>query len=405
MTITELAERPSNVPADRVVDFDVYNPEGVENGFHEIFQKLRDQTGHSLVWTPRNEGHWIATGGQLMLDIWPDHKRFSSRIIVIPKSVGEQHQMLPSTIDPPFHRDFRNLLNVTLSSSAIKAKEPLMREMAGELIDKFMRKGHCNFTTSYAELLPIQVFLGIVDLPQSDARLLKKLADDIVHPDGTVDYADAKQGFFDYLEPHLEQRRNGGANDMLSIFVNGTVAGRPLTKEECLILSMQALMAGLDTVVNMLGFAFEFLAQNPGHVQKLRADPSLIPAAVNELIRRFPVVNVAREVRMDIECDGVDLKQGDVVMLVSSLVGTDENLNKCPFDVDFQRTGAQHATFGKGVHFCPGTQLAITELRITLEEWLKRIPEFSLAADAGITYRSGIVGTVDRLPLIWPVAA
>jgi cytochrome P450 len=403
MAATELTKRPDHVSADRVVDFDVYNPAGVQHGFHEAFQKLRDQSDHNLVWTPRNEGHWIAIGGELMLAIWPDHKRFSSRIIVIPKSVGEQHQMLPSTIDPPYHRGFRNLLNVTLSSSAIKRKEPQIRRMAGDLINGFKSSGHCNFTTAYAELLPIQVFLGIVDLPQSDAGLLKKLADDIVHPNGTVDYAQAKQGFFDYLEPHLDRRRKGNADDMLSVFVHGTVDGRPLTKEECLILSMQALMAGLDTVVNLLGFVFHFLARNPDHIRRMREDPAVIPAAVGELIRRFPVVNVAREVRMDMECDGAPLKKGDVVMLVSSLVGTDERLNKCPFDVDFGRVPGQHATFGKGVHFCPGTQLAIAELRITLEEWLRRIPEFSVAPGANITYRSGIVGTVDRLPLIWPV--
>lgn len=401
MPITQLTERPAHVPEDRIVDFDVYNPEGVEEGFHEIFQKLHDDAGHDLVWTPRNEGHWIALGGELMLDIWPDHRKFSSRIIVVPKSVGEQHQMLPSTLDPPHHRDFRNLLNTTLSPSAIKNKEDDIRRMAGDLIDKFVEAGRCNFTSEYAELLPIAVFLGIVNLPQSDAMLLKKLADDIVHPNGTVDYPDAKQGFFDYLEPHLEERRNGNADDMLSVFVHGKVDGRPLTKEECLILSMQALMAGLDTVVNMLGFTFEFLARSPEHVLKLHESPEFIPSAVNELIRRFGVVNVAREVRMDLECDGTELKQGDVVMMISSLVGTDEKLNKCPFDVDFDRAGSKHTTFGKGVHFCPGTHLAVTELRITIEEWLKRIPEFSLAPDARLTYRSGIVGTLDRLPLIW----
>lgn len=397
-----LANRPDNVPEDRVVDFDVYNPVGVADGFHEIFEQLHDSTPSNLVWTPRNEGHWIATGGEVMLDIWSDHRRFSSRIIVIPKSVGEQHQMLPSTIDPPYHREFRNLLNASLSPKAVKKKEDLIRQLAGSLIDAIKADGQCNFTTAYAEQLPIQVFLGIVDLPLADAAVLKKLADDIVHPDGTVDYSDAKQGFFDYLEPHLDARVDSDADDMLSIFMRGTIEGRPLTKEESLILSMQALMAGLDTVVNLLGFTFHFLAQNPDHVRQMREDPAIIPAAVSELVRRFGVVNVAREVRMDLECDGVQLKAGDVVMLISSLVGTDEHLNKCPFDVDFSRTKAQHATFGKGVHFCPGTGLAITEMQITIEEWLKRIPEFSLAPDANITFRSGIVGTVDRLPLIWP---
>ena len=134
------------------------------------------------------------------------------------------------------------------------------------------------------------------------------------------------------------------------------------------------------------------------------ADPTLIPAAVDELLRRFPIVTIAREVRNDIEFEGVMLKRGDMVTIAGALVGTDERLNKRPLEVDFGRTGAQHATFGNGRHLCPGMHLARLELKVTIEEWLSRIPNFELAPGSDISFRGGIVGVVESLPLVWKVA-
>lgn len=125
---------------------------------------------------------------------------------------------------------------------------------------------------------------------------------------------------------------------------------------------------------------------------------------MEELLRRFPLVSLAREVRNDIEYDGVLLKKGDMVAIPTPLAGTDERLNPRPLEVDFQRDTSQHVTFGNGPHLCPGAQLARTEVRITLEQWLARIPEFSIAPDAKVRFRGGLVGVVDALPLVWEVA-
>ena len=120
-----------------------------------------------------------------------------------------------------------------------------------------------------------------------------------------------------------------------------------------------------------------------------------------ELIRRFPVVSLAREVRHDMEYDGVQLKKGDMVAVPTPLAGTDARLNPQPLKVDFHRPSADHVTFGNGPHLCPGAHLARTEVRITIEEWLARIPEFEVAPNAEIHFRGGLVGVVDALPLVW----
>lgn len=401
MENAEFAERPAHVPEERVVDFDFYNPPGVEQGFHDAWRSLHAPGVPDLVWTPRNGGHWIATRSAKIGEVFSDYERFSSRIIIVPKAVGEQYRMLPTIMDPPEHRPFRSLLNNGLSPKTVRGMTDVIREVAATLVDEVAAAGHCNFTTAFAEQFPIRIFMGIVELPLEDAPKIKYLTDQVVHPDGTMTYAETEQQFYDYVEPHIDARLNSGRDDMLTQIVNGMIGDRPLEKREMQSLCMQVLMGGVDTVVNFLGFVFLFLAQHPTHRRELVENPALIPDAVNELLRRFPVVSMAREVRSDIEYDGVTLKSGDMIVAPSPLSGTDDRENPQPLTVDFRRRSAVHATFGKGNHTCPGAHLARAELRIALEEWLKRIPDFDVAPHAQVAFRGGIVGTVTQLPLVW----
>jgi cytochrome P450 len=214
-------------------------------------------------------------------------------------------------------------------------------------------------------------------------------------------FDDATQAFFDYMDPHLDARMGQAGSDMLSSLVNGEIGDRPLSRREAMDLSVQILIAGVDTVVNFLGFAFLFLARSPGHRQQLIDEPDLIPAAVDELFRRFPVVSVGREVRYDMVYEGVTLRQGDVIILPTPLHGMDERDNAAALDVDFRRSHAEHTSFGNGAHRCPGAHLARTEMTIVIREWLARIPHFQIDDSVRLTYRGGIVGVLDRLPLIW----
>lgn len=397
----KLASRPDHVPRDRVVDFDVYYADWLNAGYHEYFAELQAPGMPSLIWTPHNEGHWIATSGQLIWDIFPDHKQFSNHLVIVPKSVGEQDRRIPSTLDPPEHQHYRALMDAGMGPKSIRKIEPLIRRLTIDLIESFRDDGCCDFNRQFAEVLPIQVFLGLVDLPLSDVEELKYWCGQIVHPDGENSFETAAQWFRDYLGPVIDQRLGGSGTDLFTIMINGSVQGRSLNKDEMHNLCLQALLGGLDTVVNFLGFMMLGLAKDEKVRHRLATDIAMVPKAVEELLRSYGVVNVARVVRRDMHCDGVELKQGDIVMLPTSLVGTDEQLNKCPFVLDLDRQRPRHAAFGRGPHFCPGVHLARAEIKITLEEWLRRIPNFSLASGAEPKFRSGIVGTVRGVSLAW----
>lgn len=406
MSLTEeraAQQRPAHVRPEQFVDFDVYMPDADPGRYFEGWHSLHAEGMPDVLWTPRNGGHWIVTRNPLLDEVFADHTRFSSRVILLPKAVGEEHNLLPTTLDPPEHRPYRNLLNNNLAPRAVGAIEDEIRAIAIELIEGLKPKGKCSFTREYAEHLPIRVFMKMYGLPVEDAPGVKQLVDHTTRGDGSVTMTEALGKLADYLRPHVEARRGKDGTDFLSRIVNGKIGDRPLNDDEIMQLSVQILIAGLDTVVNFLSFIFAFLSRNPEHRQQLVDDPSLIPNAMEEFFRRFPIVVIGREVTQDMEYHGAQLKKGDMVCLATPLGGLDPRDNPDPMRVDFHRAGSRHVTFGTGPHKCPGAHLARTEIRITLEEWLKRIPEFRLAPGAEIRYKGGIAAAVEDVQLVWDV--
>ncbi len=398
-------DRPRNVPEDRVIDYDLYTLTGEGQSFDGPWERLhlagRDHQG--LLWTPHNEGHWIATSGKIVAEVLSDQERFSNRVTFVPKSTGEAHHMLPTNIDVPEHRSYRRLLNNGLSPRAVRNLHGTMRETSAALIDEFLADGQCDFMTQYAEHLPIRVFMGLVQLPVADAPKLKAWSDAIVRSSEATDYSATRKALEDYLKPVIDARLGKNGTDMLSEIVNGQIDGRPLSWEEMLKFSIQILIGGLDTVVNQLGFMFLFLARNPEHRRQLVDKPSLIPNAVEEIVRRFSIACTSREVKKDVEYAGVHLKRGDMVLAPTPVAGFDEEFTRDPRTVDFSRRLEFQIGFGKGNHICPGANLARAELSITLDEWLKKIPDFSLAEDAELVFGGGVVTTVANLPLVWKI--
>jgi len=396
-------QRPSHVPADRVVDIDIYLPPGLEaQGFHRAWSEL-SAIHPSVVWTPRNEGHWIALGGEALQEVQSDPERFSSRVIVLPKSVGEMHGLIPTTIDPPEHRPYRQLLNAHLNPGAIRGLTESIRQTAVGLIGSFAHKGHCNFTTDYAEQFPIRVFMALVGIDAAEAPKIRHWAECMTRPGMDMTFDQAKAVFFDYVGPLVDARRGGKGEDMISAMINADLGeGRRLTRDEALSIVTQVLIAGLDTVVNVLGFIMRELAENPALRADLRQRGGDIVPVVHELFRRFGLVSIAREVRHDIaDFHGVPLKAGDMIAIPTQVHGLDPRVNPDPLAIDPARKRARHSTFGSGPHMCPGQELARKEVAITLEEWLKRIPEFALGPDSDLSPVPGIVGALRRVDLVW----
>jgi cytochrome P450 len=394
------ANRPDHVSDDRVVDFNIYDPPGMNHGgLHEAWMRLHRPGIPDLIWTPHNGGHWIATRYKDLAHIYADRDHFSSDCIVVPRMFNDQ---IPSGLKQPLHREFRVLIGKGLSARGIEKIESRMRALTVELIEKVRPKGSCNFMADFAKIFPVHVFLGLTNLPLSDAPMLTQIADSVTHTDSTEEREEGIQAMRDYFEPLIDERL--GKNDDDDLFthvVNGTIQGRPITRTEILRVMSTVLTGGLDTTVNALGFMMHFLAQHPVHRGELVQQMELIPGAIEEMLRRFPLVVLGREVAQDMEYDGVALKRGDMVILPTMLGGLDDRIVDRPLEVDFHRSECPHVTFGNGMHKCAGAHLSRTEIKVVLEEWLKRIPEFELESNVTVEYASGITASVNRLPLVW----
>jgi cytochrome P450 len=393
---------PDHIPGHLVRDFNIYTPPGIDEDFHQAWATLLEEDDSCpLVWTQANEGHWLPTRSSIINEVLTDYKRFSSRSIIIPKSHSADHGLLPTTIDPPEHHFYRKALNNTLAPAAINARGDDIRGIVSSLIDGFVEKGQCDFTHEFAEILPVRVFLSMMNLPEDDIKQTKYWADQLIRPDGSMTFVDALQNLKDYISPFVHQRMGKDGTDMLSRMINTEANGRRLTDEEAIKLSIQVFIAGIDTVVNLLGFVFLFLARSEMHRLQISQAKASIENVVKEILRRFPIVTVAREVTEDMEFHGVQLKAGDMVAAPTPLAGMDNSFTPNAADVEFGRKQGNSLTFGRGAHICPGKNLARVELKIALEEWFKRIPDFRVEEGSSVSFSSGIVGVVNQLNLRW----
>jgi cytochrome P450 len=404
------APRPPNVPSERVYDIDMYALEGIQDGYHEAWKRLQRPEVPELIWTPLTGGHWIATSGDTVREIYSDPERFSSEVIFLPKEAGEKYGLVPTRMDPPEHTPYRQVLNKGLGLSQIRRIESRVRDVAVALIDGFVHQGECEFAAEYANVFPVRVFMALADLPMDDAPKLTRFAKMMTHPEGNTPeemaavLEEGNNGFFAYVEPIIKARRGTNKEDLITIMVNADINGEPISHDKAIGLISLLLLGGLDTVVNFLSFMMIHLARNPALVDELRSDNLKLTRGAEEMFRRFPVVSEARMVARDIDFKGVHLKRGDMILLPTALHGLDEAHNEDPWRVNLERRAISHSTFGGGPHRCAGLHLARMEVTITLEEWLERIPKFAMKEGARPVYRSGIVAAVDNVQLVWPTA-
>lgn len=401
------APRPDHVPEALVREIDMYALDGIEKGYHEAWLALQAGSTPELVWTPLTGGHWIAMSGPMVHDIYEDPEHFSSEIIFLPKEAGEKYAMVPTRMDPPEHTPYRKLLDTALNPARVRELETMVREAAVELIEPMVSKRRCEFSSEFAKVFPVKVFMAMADLPMEDVPMLSQFAEDMTRPRGNTpeEMAEcldaANQGFFSYADPIIKARKGGSGKDIITTMVNGLIDGEEMPHDKALGLISLLLLGGLDTVVNFLGYMMLYLARHPEKVAEVRDDELKLRRGVEELFRRFPVVSEARMVAKDFTYHGVDLKHGDMVLLPTVLHGLDANENPDPWNLDWERKGLKHTTFGGGPHRCAGLHLARLEATVTLQEWLKRIPQFRLAEGANPVYQSGIVAAVDGIPLEW----
>jgi len=391
---------PSHVPPELIFDFDFFEPEGVEEDVQLAWRRLHD-VAPDIFWTPRNGGHWVATRGEDIKTMQTDHERFSHREHVIPHQPGT-YPMLPLNLDPPQHATFRSLIAPAFMPRALTALEDKARSVAIDLIDDLAPRGECEFIEQFARVLPVTVILDLLGLPQEDRTRLIALAESVVRTPGVERRIDAQAAMNAYLAGWIDKRLAEPGDDLISHVVHAEVEGRPITTEEMFSVCHLLLLGGLDTVASMLGFICKFLAEHAEHRHQLVQEPTLMRNAIEELIRRHGIPNTARLITHDFEYKGVPFKKDELVQLPNSLFGLDDRVVSDPTCVDFRRPfPIPHAAFGNGPHTCVGAMLARREIKVFLEEWLSRIPDFTIKPGTKPVLVSGRTNSIIELHLVW----
>ena len=277
-------------------------------------------------------------------------------------------------------------------------------------IDAFIDRGSCNFTAELAELFPSSVFLGMMGLPWEELETLVSMRDGLLRPGDHTMAPEERSAIqretatrvYAYFDAILEARAADPREDILSHFVSLEANEGRLTRDEVLSICFVLLTAGLDTVTDSLTCFFAFLAQNPEHRRRIVEDPNVIPGAVEELLRwETPVPSVVRWVREDTNLGGETIGAGNHVMANLGAANLDPAQFEAPMEVRFDREANRHLAFGGGVHRCLGSHLARRELRIALQEWHRRIPDYTLAPDYEVTDLPPLRYVPD-LQLTWP---
>ncbi len=321
--------------------------------------------------------------------------------------IGNTRPLVPLQVDPPHHSKHRKALDPLFAPKQMAKYEPRVRELVRELIDEVADHGHCNFHEAIAEPLPSTIFLELLGLPVSRVYEFLALKDGIIRPPARSleeRYEMVKatgQKIYAVLEEVVEARMAERQDDFLSTIIDAKVDGQPLSRDDVVDIGYLFFLAGLDTVSASLDCIVAYLAQNPGHRQRVADDPTVIPHAIEELLRyESPVPVVPRITTAETEMSGCPISAGSRITVLLGSANTDERFWDRPDEVDFDRESNKHLGFGGGVHRCLGSHLARMELRVALEEWHARVPDYRLADGLELRYSPGI-RQIDNLELVW----
>jgi len=330
---------------------------------------------------------------------------FSSRFDAV--HIGQVRPLIPLQIDPPDHAKYRKLLDPLFAPRRIALLEDRTRALVSDLVEAVADDGGCNYHAAVSEPLPSTVFLELLGLPVSRAAEFIALKDGIIRPpartpeerSAMVDAAGAR--IYAVLQEVLDQRLEARQEDFISDFLDAEVDGERLTPEEVIDICYLFFLAGLDTVTASLDCMMARLALHPAERRRLADDPSVIPHAVEEMLRwETPVTAVVRVTTQDTELSGCPIAADQVVSVMLGAANTDERAWDKAESVDIDRRVNKHLAFGGGVHRCLGSHLARMELRVVLEEWHARIPEYRIPEGVELDYSPGLRQIAD-LPLVW----
>ncbi len=342
-----------------------------------------------------------------------EHATFSSQ--ARPQGQMPQHPLGASIIstDPPRHRQLRGLVSQAFTPRAVARLEPRIAEIVEQLLDEVVDRGEMDVIEDLAYPLPVIVIAELLGIPPADRATFKQWSDAVVTgargapgTDGLAQRAALQAEMNAYFARMIEERRRDPRDDLISGLLAAQIEGEHLSEMELLGFCSLLLVAGNETTTNLIGNAIMCFDEQPEAMERLRAQPALLPSAIEEVLRyRSPVQAMFRWVASDTELSGETLRQGERVIAFIGSANRDETQFPEADQFDIERTPNRHLAFGQGIHFCLGAPLARLEARIALRAMLERlraierVPGVELEALGGL-----VVFGVRNLPITFRAA-
>jgi cytochrome P450 len=389
---------------DWATDFDHADPEYNKN-VHEIWAELREG-GCPIAHTDRYDGTWLPVTHADVTAIAYDTDNFTSRGVVVstlrppePSPIGGAP---PITSDPPFHHEARRLLLPAFSPKRIDPWAADVRELCRGLLADMGDADVVDAAKQYAQHIPVNVIARMLGFPLADADLFRSFVHDAI--EGVNDAPEKRQADSDRLDAYIDMQiadhvGRDDADDLTSYLMNVELFGEKLAHSHVRGTIILLLIAGIDTTWSAIGAALWHLARTPEDRQRLRADPELMATAIEEYLRVYAPVTMARLVAKDVEFNGCPMKVDDWVLLPFPAANLDPEAFERADEVLIDREINRHSAFGLGIHRCIGSNLARLELRVAVEEFLNRFPDFELADPESVIWSVGQIRGPRTLPI------
>ncbi len=366
------------------------DPESFRDGIPRDFYKAMRRE-EPLFWQDDPDtgvGHWVVTKRDHLDFVSKNPQLFSSAArSSLPQEMRddqiEQQKFIMLNMDPPDHLKYRRIVNKAFVPKVVESKLSHIRELAKAIIDKVAHKGRCEFVSEVAAELPLQVICELMGVDQEDRHMIFETTNIMIGADdpdlstSEEDGVNASMEIYMYGYKLLETHRTNPEqyDDLVSMLIDGTVDGEHLSDDEFAAFFLLLIVAGNETTRTVTANGMKLLIEHPDQLQELVDNPSLIPNAVEEILRHEPAVMQFRRTAMeDVELDGKLIKKGDKVLLEYPSANCDEQYFESPEEFNIHRKDAkEHRTFGIGEHFCLGSHLARLELQVMFEEIIPRL--------------------------------
>jgi cytochrome P450 len=393
--------------ADWATDFDHTDAEWVADPY-PIWDELRQRC--PVAHTDRYGGSWLPVRHEDVAAVAYDTENFTSRSVVmseirpgdddLPAPIGIAP---PITSDPPFHALARRMLLPAFSPKQIDALEPFTRQLCQELLDATAGHGVVDAAVEYAQHIPLRVIVRMLGFPQGDAdvfrRFIKMVLEDV---DASAEEREqqVQDGELEaYMDARIAEHVDHPQDDLTTFLLNAELDGNKLELDHVRGTMVLLMIAGIDTTWSAIGAALWHLAGHPDDRHRLSAEPELMSTAVEEFLRAYAPVTMARLVAKDFEFQGCPMKEGDWLLLPFPAANRDPEVFPDADEVQLDRLENRHAAFGLGIHRCLGSNLARMELRVAIEEWMKRYPDFELADPSLVSWSAGQVRGPRTIPM------